>query len=136
MSRRLLTALILFLFLHGNFDFILIVGARAASGSKTKAACCCANCSELDGSDCPCCKTTEAKVTKERTGRAHTSPVYKPCDPFSKDASIQYTAFDLCKFLTKRLTTPPESKPDEKEWKDARSPFAQYQLGAPLFHPP
>lgn len=131
MFRRILTTIILFLFLHANFDFVLIVSARGLAGSETAVACCCANCSELDGRECPCCETEKASEVS-----AGTTLVYKACDPFSKDASIQYTAFDLCKLLTKRLIRIPESKPKAKEWQDAPSVLAKYDLGAPLFHPP
>lgn len=131
MFRRILTSMILFLFLHANFDFVLIISARGLAGSKTAVACCCANCSEFDGRECPCCETEEA--SEAITG---TTLVYKACDPLSNDASIQYTAFVLCKFFTKRLTRVPENKPQEKEWQDASSMLAKYDLGAPLFHPP
>jgi len=133
MSRRLLTSVILLLFLHGNFDFMLIVSAQ---GSETSTACCCANCSELDGSNCPCCETIETTAAQERTEGVYSSPVYKPCDPFSKDASIQYTAFDLSKFFRKAFAKIPTDKPEEKEWEASESAFAKYELSAPLFHPP
>lgn len=138
---KISSVFVLTVFVHGNFDFLIVSNVAmppsSILGRQRVNTCCCRHCHAPGFNNCRC--ESFARIVNslnQKIDLLQNAQQLKGCGPFSKEFSISISFFLFYKGLLYNPSLSYGYPSSENHWYEGKSTFLTTNFISTIFHPP